>query len=194
MADKESPKTEVELSPVFFGSNRKRHSYISLTTGVIGAIEATSSGALGATSISMMGMGIINFMLYDKVRQEFSSHTNTAITVQIEKVLNWLFHQNVLIPLPDSIRNYLLQHFDMLKLLPLICKRAIDRVGSSSQLSLEVYHDPEIQDEYLTLYVRRAQYDESISKLIDEITAEYQEYLSDSTGWLLVTTDFRPPQ
>jgi hypothetical protein len=82
----------------------------------------------------------------------------------------------------------------MLNVLPLVCKIAIDRGGSSSQLSLEVYRDPEIQDEYLTLYIRQSQYDESISKLIDEITVECQEYFSDSERWLIVTTDFRPPQ
>lgn len=183
MANKESEKPELTSSPVFFGSNQKRHVFISFATG-----------PTGATSIGGIGTTIINTMLYDDLRKLFVSQTNTAITVQIEKVLNSILYQNILIPRPDSLRNYLLQHLDMLNILPLVCKTAIDRAGSSSQLSLEVYHDPEIQDEYLTLYVRQSQYDESISKLIDDITEECQHYLSDREGWLIVTTDFRPPQ
>jgi hypothetical protein len=183
MADKEAGKSELTSSPVFFGSNRKRHVFISFAIG-----------PTGATSIEGTSTAIINTMLYADLHKLFVSQPNIVITSQIEKGLNWLLHQNVLIPLPDSIRNYLLQHLDMLQYLQLVCKIALDRVGSSSQLSLEVYHDPEIQDEYLTLYIRRSHYDENISKLIDEVASECQEYLSDTSGWLLVTTDFRPPQ
>ena len=183
MTNKESEKPKLTSPPVFFGSNQKRHVFISFATGVA-----------GGTSIGNVSTTIINTMLYDDLRKLFVSQTNPAITAQIEKVLNLILHQNILIPHPDSLRNYLLQHLDMLNGLPLICKIAVDRVDSSSQLSLEVYQDPEIQDEYLTLYVRQSQYDESISKLIDDITEECQHYLSDSEGWLIVTTDFRPPQ
>lgn len=183
MANKESEISKLTSSPVFFGSNQKRQVFLSFATG-----------ATGATSIGGISTTIINTMLYDDLRKLFVSQTNTAITAKIEKVLNLILHHNILIPRPDSLRNYLLQHLDMLNVLPLICKIAFDRGGSSSQLSLEVYRDPEIQDEYLTLYVRRSQYDESIIKLIDEITIECQEYFKDSEGWLIVTTDFRPPQ
>ena len=194
MTEKSSENAEPGLSPVFFGSSQKSHVYVFVATGLMGVIGVASGGMIGPASIGGIGTGIVNTMLYESLRKLFVSQTNTAITAQIEKVLNWLLHQNVLIPFPDAIRNYLLQHFDMLKLLPLVCKIAIDRVGASSQLSLEVYHDPEIHDEYLTLYIRRPDYDESVSKLIEEVSSECQEHLSDSTGWLLVTTDFRAPQ
>jgi hypothetical protein len=183
MANKESEKPELISSPVLFGSHQNRYVFLSFITGLI-----------GATSIGGTSTTIINAMLYDDLRRSFGNQANTAISTQIEKVLNLILHQNILIPRPDSLRDYLLQHLDMLNILPIVCKKAADRIDNSSQLSLEVYHDPEIHDKYLTLYVRQAQYDESISELIDEITTEYQEYLSDSTGWLLVTTDFRPPQ
>jgi hypothetical protein len=183
MANKESEKPELISSPVFFGSVQKRHVFISFATGPTGA---TSIGGTSTTTI--------NTMLYDDLRKLFVSQTNTAITAQIEKVLNLILHQNILIPHPDSLRNYLLQHLDMLNVLPFVCKIAVDRAGSSSQLSLEIYRDPEIQDEYLTLYIRRSQYDESINTLIDAITIECREYFNNSEGWLIVTTDFRPPQ
>jgi hypothetical protein len=126
-------------------------------------------------------------MLYDELRKLFVSRPNTVLTALI-------LHLKIMVPQPDSLRNYSLQHLDMLSFLPLVSKIVVDRVDSASQLSLQVYHDPEIQDEYLTLYVRQPQYGESINRLIDEITAEYQEYLGDSSGWLIVTTDFRPLQ
>jgi len=183
MAHKELEAHELTLSRVLFSSHYNAHTFISFITC-----------PTGATCISGASTTIINSMLYDNCRKLFTSQTNTAITTQIEKVLNWLLQQDILVPFPDSLRNYLLQHFDMLKFLPIMCKIAIDQAGSSSQLSLDVYQDPEIQDEYLTLYIRRSHYDESIDQLINEVASECQEYLSESTGWLLVTTDFRPPQ
>jgi len=135
MANKESEKPELTSSPVLFGSNQKRQVFVSFSTG-----------PTGATSIGGISTTIINTMLYDDLRKLFVSQTNTAITAQIEKVLNLILHQNILIPRPDSLRNYLLQHLDMLNVLPFVCKIAIDRVDSSSQLSLEVYHDPETED------------------------------------------------
>ena len=61
----------------------------------------------------------------------------------------------------------------------------------NTQLSLEVYHDPEIEDEYLTLYVRQADYDEHVLSTIEDIRAGYEGELAGRSGWLLVTTDFR---
>jgi hypothetical protein len=183
MPNNEARKSELLSLPVFLGSNRHR-----------GVFVPFAIGPTGATSIGVTSTAIINTMLYNELRKLFVPEKNIVITAQIEKALNWLLHQNVLIPLPDSLRNYLLRHLDMLHHLPLICKIVLDRLASSSQLSLEVYHDPEIQDEYLTLYVRRSHYDESIRKFLDEVTSECQEYLSDMSRWLLLTTDFRPPQ
>ena len=127
--------------------------------------------------------------LYEKCFRQ----ANTAITSQIETLLNWLIDQRVLIPQPAEVRNYLLRYFDLTRVLRLTCKLAVDWFGRQSQLSLEVYHDPEIEDHYLTLYIRQLQYNEDILKRIEELRAEYEIDLTDSSGWLLVTTDFRPP-
>jgi hypothetical protein len=62
-----------------------------------------------------------------------------------------------------------------------------------SQIALKIYSDPEVTDEYLTLYIRQSQYSETILKSIADLRAEYEEDLTDSSGWFLVTTDFHPP-
>jgi hypothetical protein len=118
---------------------------------------------------------------------------NTAVSSQVETLLNWLLDQKVLILEPVHIRNYLTRHFDLTRILRSTCKLALDRFGMQSQIALKIYSDPEVTDEYLTLYIRQSQYSETILKSIADLRAEYEEDLTDSSGWFLVTTDFHPP-
>ncbi len=124
--------------------------------------------------------------------------SSTDITSKIEEVLSELLLIPILIPQPDEVRSYLLSYPDIANLLPPVCEMARERFGKFVQLSLEVYHDPEIEDEYLTLYVRQEHYDEQIMDRIKEIRAtyetEYETELIDTAGWFLVTTDFYPPK
>ncbi len=77
-------------------------------------------------------------------------------------------------------------------LLPSLCARALQEFGDQSELSLEMYHDPEIEDHYLVLYVRQQPYDDKIMERINNIWAPFEAQLSAASGYLLVTTDFRP--
>jgi hypothetical protein len=119
--------------------------------------------------------------------------SNTAITSQIEILLSWLRDNGVLIPQPAQVRHYLLHFFDLTRIVRSVCKLAIDQFSGTGQLSFEVYSDPEIEDTYLALYIRQAHYSEDILKSIEDLRAEYEVDLTDSAGWFLVTTDFRPP-
>ncbi|MDQ1327006.1 MAG: hypothetical protein QG641_286, partial [Candidatus Poribacteria bacterium] len=56
------------------------------------------------------------------------------------------------------------------------------------------YRDPEIDDQYLTLYVRQSKYEETIMDKIEEIRLPYSDELADKTGYLLLTTDFQFPK
>ena len=96
------------------------------------------------------------------------------------------------IPQLAEVRDYLLRYPDMMDVLQSVCRTASEELGACSRLSLEVYHDPEIEDEYLTLYVRQESYNEQILDRLERIYAEYEEELAERSGWLLVTTDFRP--
>jgi len=62
-----------------------------------------------------------------------------------------------------------------------------------AQLVLDVYQDPEIDDEYLVLYVRMPHYDDSVMERIAAAEAEYLDMLADKSGWIQLTTDFRTP-
>lgn len=116
------------------------------------------------------------------------------VTSQINKVLNSLLQNQIVIPQPDEVREYLIRYPDIIELLLSVCKTALKQLGKRAQLSLEVYHDPEIKDEYLTLYVRQEHYDSHIMDMIENICAKYESELVGKSGWLLVTTDFQPPE
>ena len=114
---------------------------------------------------------------------------------EVEGLLNTLASKKkISIPKPSEVRDYLLNYPDMTDMVPLVCKKASERFGIHTLLSLEVYHDPEIEDEYLTLYVRPQHYDDSVVPRIKEIRQEYEKMLAGKTGWFLLTTDFRPPR
>jgi hypothetical protein len=100
---------------------------------------------------------------------------------------------HVEIPKPLEVQSYLQEHADLADLLPAICRRVREEVGEQAELSLEVYGDPETDDPYLTLYVRQAVYEPDLLTRLDRAWAPFEEPLSERSGWLLVTSDFRPP-
>jgi hypothetical protein len=116
----------------------------------------------------------------------------SGITPHIERTLNHLRLLNVEIPQPDKIRDYLTYHSDMVYLLLEISEEARLKFRSETQLSLELNRDPE-DYEYLILYVRQDNYDESVMKRIKQIREKYGSNLAYISGWFLITTDFCAP-
>jgi len=93
----------------------------------------------------------------------------------------------------DAIRRYLQQHPDMIGLLPRISAAAPGYIASRAALSLEVYHDPEIADEYLTFLVRLPK-DADASHVSDNIQTllhSFAEELTYTSGWLIITLDMK---
>ncbi|MFQ6609153.1 MAG: hypothetical protein ACE5EE_11600 [Fidelibacterota bacterium] len=131
-----------------------------------------------------------NDALEDLIRPQ----SNTDITFHIEDALKQIKKIEVNIPQPGAVRDYLVRYSDITSLITLVCSMAREELGVDTQLSLEVYRDPEIEDEYLALYVRQESYDELIMDKIEELCAEYEEELTGKSGWFIVTTDFRPPR
>jgi hypothetical protein len=111
--------------------------------------------------------------------------------VQIEKTLNHLQESGIVIPKPSEVLDYLSRYPDIIGLLISVCELTVQRFDSQTRLSLELYRDPEIEDEYLTFYIRQQKYNENLMKRIEGIRANYEKMLVGMTGWLLVTTDFR---
>jgi hypothetical protein len=131
--------------------------------------------------------------LFSKTNYVLQSEA-TIITSEIECVLNSLLTAGIRIPVIPEVREYLTCYSDILKVLQTACRIAPERLGRETQLSLEVYHDPEIEDRYLRLVARSKQYDDAFLNAIDKIFDEYEQDLADSTGWFIVSTDFNPPK
>ena len=90
------------------------------------------------------------------------------------------------------IREYLLQFVDLAEVVPHAVEAAKQHFPEA-QLVLEVYRDPEIDDEYLALYVRLSRYDDTVMERIAAAEAEYLDRLAGKSGWIQLTTDFRTP-
>ena len=123
----------------------------------------------------------------------YYSQKTTDVTSEVERTLTRLQqNQQVAIPRSAEIRDYLLLYPDMTSRLPIVCQIARFYLESRPQLSLELYRDPEIDDSYLTLYVRQKDYNEALLNEIETLSEACNSVLKDSSGWLLITTDFRP--
>lgn len=118
-------------------------------------------------------------------------HDDSGITPRVENTLNYLKSLNVEIHQPGKIRDYLIQHIDMLPLLNSISERTRLKFMAAAQLSLKLNQEAYADDEYLILYVRQNHYDEGVMKRIKQIRNEYGYIMAYSSGWLLLTTDFR---
>ena len=92
----------------------------------------------------------------------------------------------------SRIREYLLRFADTAEVVSHAVEAA-QRRFPEALLVLDVYRDPEIDDEYLALYVRLSHYDDSVMERITAAESEYLEMLADKSGWIQLTTDFRTP-
>ena len=109
-------------------------------------------------------------------------------------VLKRLSSHNIVIANQGEIARYLDGHAQLGKLLPRICAKVRKDFGAEVELALELYKDPEIDDRYLTLYVRVPEYDAEILQRIDDATDRFDQQIAKATGYLLITTDFRRPR
>jgi hypothetical protein len=93
-----------------------------------------------------------------------------------------------------EVRDYLLRHPDMVPMVVRVRDLAREGLGPDTELTLEVYHDPEIYDPHLVMYARQDVYDDEIMERIEEISELYAEELGAIPGWLHLTSDFQSPQ
>ncbi len=91
-----------------------------------------------------------------------------------------------------EVRSYLDSHADMYGVTEEICKAARREFGPEAFLTLQVYHDPEIDDEYLVLYVRLRTYGPDTMSRIRSVADAFENELCQTSGSILMTTDFRP--
>lgn len=107
---------------------------------------------------------------------------------------NLSVEDSVLVQDRKAVRGYLRRHGDLADRLPEVCEALRKEFGSEAELAVELYRDPEISDHYLTIYVRLDSYDGETMARIDRASARFERRLARSSGYLLMTTDFRPPR
>lgn len=120
--------------------------------------------------------------------------STTINTSTIEDALV-LLHEyfGIRFPSCDSTIHYILQHQNLFDTILYACISTQEYFGERAQISLELYRDPEIKDEYLTIYVRQSAYESDLIDQIDRLSEKLEEKLADENSWFLITTDFHPP-
>ena len=98
---------------------------------------------------------------------------------------------DVLLLDPQDVERYFKTHRGLAKIVPAMCRRARREFGKEGELTLQVYHDPEIDDHYLILYVRLPRYDGDARARIDGVWEHFERQLCDLSGWIILSTDFR---
>lgn len=100
----------------------------------------------------------------------------------------------IVIPKPREVKMYLSEHPELGRILPEICTKVRQSLGPRAELSLEMYRDPEIDDQYLNLYVRQERYGSKLLDRINMVSSLFDNRLEEISGYLLITTDFRRPR
>lgn len=159
-----------------------------------GLWRATSGGVIEQVLEDLLLSYAYGCLQTPQLQESEHSPETSATTIPIEMSLRWLSEKGVAVPRPGEVRNYLSGHADMVHVVLDVCGMAWERFAGEAQLSLELYRDPEIEDEYLSLYVRQGHYSEDIVSRIEDVRSECQELFAGKPGWVLVTTDFSPPR
>jgi len=134
---------------------------------------------------------------YSDLRSDFEEQypsTATAESALIEEVLNHFRILKTKIETPSRVREYLYRHPEIAELSKDVSDLVYLYFDFKTQLSLEVVEDDDQEGEYLALYLRVPEYDESVMDRIKIIQESYYPLLSQMTGWFLFTTDFFPPR
>jgi len=129
-----------------------------------------------------------------KIAQNENWQDSTSIYPAIEASLLGL--RDVLgfaFPHPGEVVDYLIQNPGLYDVVMYACSMTEEEFGRTSEITLDIYHDPESDDHYLTIYVRQERYDEDIIARMDRICDKYEPALRGQSGWLLLTTDFKSP-
>jgi hypothetical protein len=97
----------------------------------------------------------------------------------------------VTIPDVPSVSTYLVKHYDTVPLLEHFASKVRTCFGDA-EVTLELYTDPEIDDEYLTIYVRKAEMEQADLEMIDRLSDEFSSEIAPLSGWVALMPDFRP--
>jgi len=107
--------------------------------------------------------------------------------LELRDILGFVF------PNPGELIDYLIQNPGLYDVVMHACLMTAEEFGSTPEISLDIFHDPETGDRYPTIYVRQREYEDDIITRMDRIRDLYEPGLKGLSGWLLLTTDYNPP-
>ena len=93
----------------------------------------------------------------------------------------------------QAVLDYLIEHPDVRRPLMEVWAAALKEFRTDAEISVEVFSEPDEDDEYLTLYVRQEEYQDDILDRIDAVRMQLRRSPTANIGRILLTTDFQPP-
>jgi len=118
--------------------------------------------------------------------------TYTFMIREVIKMVVELSELGIHVPNLKEVCQYFERHPRLIELTKKLAILAYEKL-SDAVLSLEIYKDPEIYDEFPVIYVRSKNYNEKIIEEIEKVRKEFYSYLENEEDWPLLTTDFRNP-
>jgi len=115
-----------------------------------------------------------------------------SVSTEVSEIIEQLKTRGIHIPSLESVSTFLTAHPELARLLIPTVEIAQNRLPKA-ELSLEHYTDPEIEDEYLALYARYADYNEDILQRLDHAREACEALGQGVSDLLFITTDFKPP-
>jgi hypothetical protein len=153
------------------------------------ALEKPGMFSQALTSVRAEGLPILVTIPSPKRQIDTESVSST-----IYQLFTQLQLQGVQVGQQSEVYEYLLQFPDMIEVVEQAVFIARNHLGKEAQLQLEVYHDPENEDEHLVLYARFLAYDETVMEKIRAARRRYRHLLHGKSGWFILTTDFQQPK
>ncbi len=101
----------------------------------------------------------------------------------------------IVVPRPDAVNQYVRAYPELADLARDMATALVEEFrGERSEIELDLYQDPEIDDRYLVFYVRLPEYDDSLMPRIRTISEQVDSRVPPTPEWVHVSTDYRPAQ
>lgn len=196
-----SPEEICESGSTDINAEKLKPAYRAIRSCLASVHRGNGSQSIGLGSIRVREIsefsGAVLLQAYESVEAKQFSYVLALLNswpVSVSAASAEFAAYEIAIPGPLEVDQYLSDHANLKLLLPQICQRVRAEFGKAAELSLELYRDPEIDDQYLTLYVRQSRYDANITEKLDRLNEQFSVALQNCTGYFLLTTDFRLPR
>jgi hypothetical protein len=116
---------------------------------------------------------------------------DTRLQPELAALIQVLREADIEIEEPEQVQRYLQQYPELIGAVQVMSMAARSEFPDA-QLLLTVSQDPEVEDQFLSLVVRRDSYDGTEVGRIERIHEAYR-HQNKGMGWFLLLTDFQPP-